>query len=157
MYLVKMKVAIILFFCFLSSLVFSQEIRRISKARDDIDKKSKEYVNAIKSSQNALNVDIAYKEKDSLLFLKELNDFFIAFEKNLVEGNNTIGFNGKSRKMNYVLFIGNVGYIDAFYYDFEDGKLNLSFVGALNTFIANYKWQNVKKTRMVHRSSYTFK
>jgi hypothetical protein len=59
--------------------------------------------------------------------------------------------------MNYVLFIGNVGYIDAFYYDFEDGKLNLSFVGALNTFIANYKWQNVKKTRMVHRSSYTFK
>lgn len=141
----------------MSCLAFSQEIRRISKASDDIDKKSKEYVNAIISSHNTLNSDIAYKEKDSLLFLKELNEFFIAFEKNLVEENNTIGFNGKNRKMNYVLFVGNAGYIDAFYYDFEDGKLKLSFVGNLNTFIANYKWQNVKKARMVHKSSYTFK
>lgn len=152
-----MKALIFLLFCSLTFTGFSQEIRRISKASEDIDKKSKEYVNAIKSSHNTLNTDIAYKEKDSLLFVKELNDFFIAFEKNLVEENNSIGFNGKNRKMNYVIFVGNAGYIDAFYYDFEDGKLKLSFVGALNTFIANYKWQNIKKARMVHKSSYTFK
>ncbi|MBL7919412.1 MAG: hypothetical protein JNJ40_03800 [Bacteroidia bacterium] len=152
-----MKTFIFLLFCSLTFTGFSQEIRRISKASNDIDKKSKEYVNAIRSSNNTLNTDIAYKDKDSLLFVKELNDFFIAFEKNLVEENNSIGFNGKNRKMNYVIFVGNAGYIDAFYYDFEDGKLKLSFVGALNTFIANYKWQNIKKARMVHKGSYTFK
>ena len=152
-----MKTLIFSLFCSLTFTGFSQEIRRISKASNDIDKKSKEYVNAIISSHNTLNTDIAYKGKDSLLFVKELNDFFIAFEKNLVEENNSIGFNGKNRKMNYVIFVGNAGYIDAFYYDFEDGKLKLSFVGALNTFIANYKWQNIKKARMVHKGSYTFK
>ena len=75
----------------------------------------------------------------------------------LVEENHSIGFTGNNRKMNYVLFIGNAGYIDAFYYEFEDGKLKLSFVGALNTFIANYKWENSKKARMVHKSTYNFK
>ncbi|MDP3558308.1 MAG: hypothetical protein Q8T03_13125 [Bacteroidota bacterium] len=152
-----MKTILIFFFSILLNLVFSQEIRRISKATDDIQSKSKEYVNAIKSSNNLLNKEIAYENKDSLIFLKELDAFFVAFEKNLITDNNYIGFNGKNRKMNYVLLVGNNGYIDAFYYDFEDGKLKLSFVGALNTFIANYKWENPKKARVIHKSSYTFK
>lgn len=152
-----MKALFIFFFLFLVTLGFSQEIRRISKATEDIQSKSKQYVNAIKSSNNALNTEIAYKDKDSIIFKKELDAFFVAFEKNLIEENNSVGFTGKSRKMNYVLFVGNAGYIDAFYYDFEDGKLKLSFVGALNTFIANYKWENSKKARMLHQSSYNFK
>jgi hypothetical protein len=144
---------------FLCSLTFgfSQEIRRISKATDDIQSKSKEYVNAIRSSANTVNTDVAYKNKDSLIFLKELDAFFVAFEKNLVDENHSISFKSDNHKMNYVLFVGNAGYIDAFYYDFDDGKLKLSFVGALNSFIANYKWENSKRARMVHHGSYNFK
>ena len=152
-----MRIHLILIFVCTLTLGFSQEIRRISKATEDIHSKSKEYVNAIKSSHNPLNTDIAYKDKDSLVFLKELNAFFVAFEKNLIEENHSVGFSGNNHKMNYVLFIGNAGYTDAFYYDFEDGKLKLSFVGALNTFIANYKWENSKRARMVHYGSYNFK
>ena len=152
-----MRVVSVFLFLVFYCVGFTQEIRRISKAKDDIEIKSKQYVNAIKSSHNALNTDIAYKAKDSVVFLKELDAFFISFEKNLVEDNKSIGFKGNNRKMNYVLFVGNAGYIDAFYYDFEDGKLKLSFVGALNSFIANYKWDNSKKARMMHQGTYNFK
>ena len=149
-----MKAVLFFVFLFAFNFGFSQEIRRISKATSDIQSKITQYVNAIKSSNNTLNTEIAYNGKDSVVFKKELDAFFVAFEKNLVEENHSIGFTGNNRKMNYVLFIGNAGYIDAFYYEFEDGKLKLSFVGALNTFIANYKWENSKKARMVHKSSY---
>jgi len=137
--------------------VFSQEIRRISKSVKEIQEKNYIYVNAIKSSGNTLNKEVAYNYNDSILFLKELDSFFVAFEKKLINEGHSINFAGNNRKMNYVLFIGNAGYIDAFYYDFEDGKLKLSFVGILSSFVANYKWENSQKARMVHKSSYDFK
>lgn len=134
-----------------------QEIRRISKAGADIDALNAQYVNAIASSNNPKSKEIAYKNKDSLLFLKDLDAFFTAFEESLRTEPASSAFISSNKRLEYVLFVSNTGYTDAFYYDFENGKISLSFISALKTFVTNHKWENVKKAKFTHRGYYVFK
>jgi len=152
----KVILFIAAFLC-LTTLGFGQEISRISKAGAAIQEKSKEYANAIASSNNPGSAEAVYKNKDSLLFLKDLEAFFKAFEVSIREEEGSRIFVSDNRRLEYVVLVSNTGYTDAFYYDFENKKISLSFISALNTFIANHKWENSKKAKFVHRGIYLFK
>lgn len=152
-----MKQTILILFIFVVRSGFSQEIRRISKVQEEINEKNKTYFNAIASSKNTINKEIAYKAKDSTLFINELNEFLTKFEKELRSNDGSLNFIRDHKVMTYIIYVSNTGYIDAFYYDFDDGKLKLPFMGVLNSFIANYKWQNTSHFKFVHSSVYTFK
>lgn len=137
-----------------SILGFTQEIKRISKAGENIATKNMNYMRAIDSNLNTAN-ETAYKGKDTLIFKKELSDFFEGLEVSLQSNDGSHNYNQKS--MDYIIFISNTGYIDAFYYEFEDGKLKIPFMGTLNSFIANYKWPTTSHQKFTHKGIYTFK
>jgi hypothetical protein len=151
-----MKLKLILFFAMNILLGYSQEIRRISKAQEDIKDKNKTYLNAIASSGNSINKEIAFV-KDTSQFLAELEEFLAKLDKELRNDNGSLNFIKEHKVMTYILYVSNTGYIDAFYYDFDDGKLKLPFMGVLNSFIANYQWKNSSRVKFVHGSVYTFK
>lgn len=140
-----------------ASFGFSQEIKRMDKAKEAIGIYSGQYINAIASSKNALSADVAYKGKDSLMFLKDLKLFFESFEQSLRAEEGSSHFISNGKRLEYVLFVSNTGYTDYFYYGFEDGKSSASFVVALRTFITNYKWENPKRAKIMHRGTYLFK
>lgn len=136
---------------------FSQEIKRIAKSKEVIESQSAGYSNAIASSKNVASKEIAYKNKDSLIFLKDLKKFFDEFEKSLREEEGSSHFVSNNKKISYVLFVSNTGYTDSFYYEFEDGKNSMSFVVAMRTFMASHKWDNPQRAKMMHQGTYTFK
>ena len=144
-------------FLLVASFGFGQEIKRMDKAREAIDTHSGQYVNAIASSKNLQSADVAYMGKDSLLFLKDLRQFFDGFEQSLRTEEGSSHFIGNGKRLEYVLFVSNTGYTDYFYYSFEDGKSSASFVLALRTFITNYKWDNPKRAKFMHKGTYLFK
>ncbi len=153
----KTKTLIILICTCAVSLLKAQDVKRISKSAEAMDKLNHEYANAIKSSRSSALEQAAYANKDSLIFLKDLAAFFEAFETSLRTEDAARGFISNNRRLEYVVYVSNTGYTDAFYYDFENGKMSLSFVSAAKTFIANHKWENSKKVKFVHRGIYTFK
>lgn len=152
-----LNIKLVFFFLISTCTAFSQEIRRIGKSGEVILSQSAGYSNAIASSKNTASKEIAYKNKDSVLFLKDLKQFFEEFEKSLREEEGSAHFVSNTKKMNYVLFVSNTGYTDSFYYEFEDGKNSMSFVVAMRTFIANHKWENPQRAKMMHQGIYTFK
>ncbi|MBI2723130.1 MAG: hypothetical protein HYX39_13230 [Bacteroidetes bacterium] len=152
-----MKTFISFFFITLCVTGFTQEIKRISKARENISEKNKSYANAITAALNPSNSEIAYKGQDSLIFKKEMSDFFNGLENALRSNDGSLNFISNNKRMEYVVFISNTGYIDAFYYDFEDGKLKIPFMGALNSYIANYKWPSTSHQKFTHKGIHTFK
>jgi len=119
--------------------------------------KNKQYTKAIQSSKNLLNTETAYKNKDSLVFLKELSDFFAGLESSLRNEEASLRFISNGKKLDYVFFVSNTGYTAAFFYELEDRKINTAFVVALRTFITSYKWENSQKALFMHNGSYTFK
>ncbi len=144
-------------FLVFSFVMNAQEIKAIKKAQNDILEKNKTYNKAIKSSYLNSDQKIIYQNKDSLIFKKEVEDFFIAFEKSIREEEGSLNFISNFKEMTYVLYISNTGYTDAFYYDFGNEKVKMAFKNALNTFIANYKWQNTKREKIMHSGVYIFK
>ncbi|MCW3076260.1 MAG: hypothetical protein JWO32_869 [Bacteroidetes bacterium] len=152
-----MKNFAVLIFLTFSVQGFTQEIKRISKSGEIISEKNKSYANAIGAGLNTANAETAYKGKDSLIFKKELSDFFDGLENALRSNDGSLNFISNHKTMNYVIFISNTGYIDAFYYEFEDGKLKIPFMGTLNSYIANYKWPTTSHQKFTHKGIHTFK
>lgn len=146
----------LILFCFVTKLD-AQEIKPIGKAQNYINDNNKIYNKAIKSSNANSDQKIIYQNKDSLLFKKELSDFFEAFEKSIREEEGSRNFISNFKQMEYIIYVSNTGYTDAFFYDFKNEKVKMAFKNALNTFIASYKWQNTKHEKITHGGTYIFK